>query len=860
MKALSVPGSATPLSCREVFQTVQHAARTSMKVLWLLPCLLPAAPIIAIAAPPTHAQATTAAEQDWVPAHPGRNGTNGIEDRAAEGRGPDWACDGAYLPPDEFRQPLVHFDPITIITARDAVHRSGESTTLTGDVEIVGEGRKITASHAVRDIGTERLTASGPVTLREYGLFIKAEQASGNLVNGTGIMDHASFLLHESRMHGQADSIARVAGGALNIRAGTFTRCDPGNNLWRVDGKEIRLYPDQGHGVARNVIVRIKDIPLAYFPYIRFPLDDRRQTGFLAPSGSHDNDGGTDIAIPYYINLAPDYDATLTLRSIWKRGVLYDAEFRYLNTVSSNALNLAHLSGDDRYLARNPDVADQQHDRWLMYFNHAGKGELAAGSWRSEVSFGAVSDIDYLNDIGGDVDASTRETFSSFQSLGSNTIPALNRTGRFDYRIGAWNIGLLARGYQTLQPDAAPQYETLPQLTVRTYRRSRALEMEFMTQYTSFDKDNQSLSGIDAIVGQRLLVDTSLALPLRKPWGFFIPRANVLHRQYNLRDTPARTDADPGLTISSLSIDTGLIFDRFFESRTGQLQQTLEPRLYFLYVPTREQDHLPAFDAALATTSFDRIFRDNRFSGYDRIGDARQVAAGVSSSLLDAASGEQYLDIGFGQVFYFKDREVIFAPGRADDPTIDSSALYSDADVRLGNRLTLRGSFEWDPHVSRSNRGKLALRYHSPDQRKILNLNYSYTSPDIQPVGRFQNSEESDLSFIWPLTRKWSVVGRWNFGWDNNQTIESLFGFEYNDCCWKTRLLYRRFLEDPRGIPVIVSGPGGNRVEFVLDQPVDSGIYFEFQLKGLSSLGKRVDSLLEMTIPGYREREDRINR
>ncbi len=831
-------------------------------VLFLLPCLLQPAPIIA--GPPAGTEATTAAEEDWVPEPRGT---------ALPGNASGWACDGAYVPPEGFRRPMADLESATVITARDAVHLLDLSTTLTGDVNIIGQGRRVTASEVVRDLNTELLTATGPVTLREHGLYIKAEHASGDLVAGTGTMDNASFLLHESRMRGEAVAVTRTVDGVLNIRAGSFTRCDPGNNLWRVDGREIQLYPDQGHGVARNVTVRIKDIPLAYFPYIRFPLDERRQSGFLAPGGGHDNDGGTDIAIPYYFNLAPDYDATYTLRSIWKRGVLHDAEFRVLNQVSSNALNLAFLSGDDRYASRNPDVTGQQHDRWLMYLNHAGAGRVASGRWRSYVSFGSVSDIDYLGDIGGDVDASTRETFSSFQSLGSNTIPALSRTGRVDYYIGGWSLGLLARGYQTLTQNAARQYETLPQLTIRTRKRRSVWELEFMTQYAHFDKDNQNVTGTAAMVGQRLLVDTSVTLPMRNTWGFLVPQLNVLHRRYNLQDTPVGVDTDPALTIASLSIDTGLVFDRFIEGASNRssnapsgtaaprkMLQTLEPRLYFLYVPAKFQDDLPAFDAALATQSFGRIFRDNRFSGYDRIGDAKQVAVGLSSSLLDAGSGARYLKVGLGQIFYFKDREVIFAPGRTDDPAADSSALYSEADIRLGRRLSLRGSFEWDPHVSRSNRGKLALKYRSPDQRKILNFNYSYTSPEVQPTDRFQNSEESDVSFIWPLARKWSAIGRWNFGWDNNQTIESLFGFEYNDCCWKARLLYRRFLEDPRGVPVIVSGPDGDRVVFALEQPVDSGIYFEFQLKGLSSLGKRVDSLLEMTIPGYRQREDRLNR
>ena len=780
----------------------------------------------------------SAAEQDWIPRQYQSDSTV------------PWYCDGRYEAPPSFRTSASKTQDTIIVATDDALHVEDHSTTFNGRVQVDGQGRRINAAHITVDSVSEIATAHGPVSIREPGLLLKGDRASGNLFAGTGVMDNTTFLLHQNRMRGKARKIVKKGDDTLEITDGTFTRCDPGSNLWAFEGKHIELKRTQGYGVARNATVRIKGVPIAYFPYIRFPLNDERYSGFLMPGLGHDSEGGTDIDVSYYLNLAPNYDTTYTLRSLWKRGLIHDLEARYLNELSSNFIDMAYLRGDDKL----EESLGTQTDRWLLYFNHVG---LWTSRWRSAISFGALSDVDYLRDIGGDIDASTQETYRNFRSLGTN-IPALTRIGTLRYQGRGWSASLLARGYQSLNRNAARQYSALPQFTLRLNEKLSLFDFTLRGQLSRFNKDNDGLTGPLAIIGNRVVVDTKVSTSFRNAWGYVRPQAGAIYRKYSLDDVPIGTPTSPSLTTPFASLDTGVVFDRFFSYRGSELLQTLEPRLYFLYVNEDAQRDLPQFDAAASTPGFSTMFRWNRFSGYDRIGDAQQISVGLTSAVLNANSGAELVKASIGQIVYLADREVIFRPGRLDDPQAGSSPLFTQARFRIG-RFSLSGSYEWEPRDSRSNRGRLSLKYRDKTNRRILNFNYSYTNPDVQKPSRFQNAEETDLSFIWPLKGKWSVIGRWNFGWDKNQTIESLFGVEYNDCCWKTRLAFRRFQEKPRTVSLVVNNPaGGTQVISALQYRADTGIFFEFQLKGLSTLGKRLDTLLEDSIPGYRRRENQI--
>ena len=779
------------------------------------PCLSLTLLCLTTVFPGTHF-AQTAAETDWQPA-------------TDLGQ-----CKGRYVQREIPGDESGRIDA----TAGRILHVEDDTTTFVGDVRIRQDRRELTGDFATLDSATDTYTAEGNVMLRQRDLLLKGTKITGNIGNDTEVADSASFLMHQNRLRGSAGVIRRGGEDRLSIRDGEFTTCEPDDNTWSVSGREINLYPRKGYGVARDMKLKIRDLPIAYFPYFRFPIGDR-QSGFLWPSAGQGSAGGTDIAIPYYFNLAPHYDATYTLRSIWQRGVMHEGEFRFMNGYSTNTIAGTFLPSDDKFDNRtvidtgNPDFEKQ--DRWLTHFSHKGR----QGPWSSMISYTRVSDIDYLEDLGG-----FTNTDSEFdQTLDRSDAPALLRQGRLAYTATNWRSTLELRSFQALNQVQPGQYETLPRFTLSGHRRFGRLQTEGLFQATVFDKSDDGDPE-----GTRLVADVSARLPFRKSWGFVTPGMRYIHRDYNLDDTlPGdRDDARTGTAIASL--DAGLVFERTMSWRGNPATQTLEPRLYYLYVEEDFQDDLPFFDTIRLTPSYNELFRQTRYAGYDRIGDANRIAIGVTSNLYRNSDGRNFFTGSVGQMFHFEKRRVLDGDFTGNDPAADTSPVFVSLGAHIG-KWRLRTTYEHDTGENVSNRGYFSATWRSANNA-VFNFHYAMTSEAQQRGPGPRQDEETDISVFWPLgkTDTWSLIGRWNYGWDTGQTIESLVGLEYNDCCWTTRIVFRHHLEEPRRIAVTTPGAP---TRLVVDRRADSGIYFEFQLKGLASLGGRLDNLLSNSIRGF---------
>jgi LPS-assembly protein len=451
-----------------------------------------------------------------------------------------------------------------------------------------------------------------------------------------------------------------------------------------------------------------------------------------------------------------------------------------------------------------------------------------------------VSDIDYLQDLG-----SFTQTDANFnRALGKSSSPALLRSGTLTYDASIWRSVLELRSFQQLNQLQPNQYELLPRLSVIGNQKFGRIETSGLIQLSEFDRRDNA-----AATGSRSVIDGSARLPFRSTWGHITPGLRLIHRNYSLDQVTANQRSSASITSTGASIDAGLVFERRTTIRGQRLLQTLEPRFQYLYVDEDFQDDLPSFDSTPLTPSFEGMYRYNRFTGYDRIGDANRIAIGVTTEFSSLASGKRLLSASIGQIFHLRDREV--SPGLAPgiDDTADTSPLFFQLTSQM-KFLRVAASWELDTQSGRSNRGFLSARYRSP-KNVIVNFNYAFTDEAVQRNSQRRNEEETDLSFQWPIgskTGKWQIVGRWNYGWDDGQTIESLLGVEYNDCCWKARLVFRRNLDEPRLYSLTTPGIAPR---FVTDRRADSGIYFEIQLKGLASLGGRLDSLLQDSIPGY---------
>lgn len=795
----------------------------------------------------------TAAETDWV-------SLQSLNER--ERSALPWYCNGAYRQPDWLRAfQLSKADsgiPPTTASAEQADYRVDGETLLQGDVVIRQGDRELKANLARVNQAQDRVSLDGNVEVRQSDLLIKGVRGQVDLISSRGELENSSFVIHSAGVRGRAKKIVHTEDNHILIEKGHFTRCEPDDNFWLLSGQEIDLRPDSGYGTASNVIIRVKDFPIFYVPYLRFPIGDDRTSGFLSPGFGHDSDGGTDISIPYYFNIAPDYDATYTARSIWKRGLLNEGQFRYMTARSQNEVNAAFLHEDDVYDDRDeieitpPDTVlvgeMSRQDRWFLNVHHTGGWDRRL---KSTIGYSLVSDDDYFHDIGASVGSSAVSQFVQGidQSIGNRRTAALEQLGEITYRGNNWGAVIRAQGFQVLDSTAVESYERLPQVQINYRKSLSGWRFRLESEYVNFDRNNDELTGSARVVGERFAMDGQIDFPRRWLWGFIVPSVFYKHRSYELKDTAATVEISPDVSVPGVSLDAGLYFDRSVDFKNRKLEQTLEPRLFFLWVGEDDHEDLPVFDAIRLTPSFRQLFRNDRFGGKDRIGDARQLSVGLTSRLFEKATGVELLQASLGQIYYFKDRTVTLASDPVGiDNEADRSALFSQVKFNFPRNMRVDAMLEWDPLESRTNRGRISLRYTDNKQR-IFNLGYNYTSAEVQKARRFQSLEESDISFLWPIKGNWSVTGRWNFGWDENQTIESLVGIEYNDCCWRARIAYRRYLKDPRVITVTNSSTGSSTT--VLDGRAETGIFFEFQLKGLTSLGRRLDTLLNESVIGY---------
>lgn len=771
-------------------------------------------------------------------------------------------CGGAYVDPTADTAPSDHAE----VFADAAERETNVYTNLSGDVVLRQGTREVRGPRVDLDEVSDVARIEGPMTYRDTGILVTGAHAQGNLFNSTVAVDSASFLLHEPGLRGKGAHLERDESGNVRIRDGRFTLCEPGDNTWAIAGEQITLVPESGWGTARNVTLRMGDVPVAWSPYLRFPINDARQSGLLMPSLSLDDENGVEFGTPYYFNLAPHYDATYMPRSIWKRGFLHEGQVRYKSQASVNEINLGYLARDDIYDDRT--VIDQtdldlappfrRQDRWFLNVRHTGGW---GKRWRSVVRFSTVSDIDYLHDIGGEVDSVAVEQFLSRvdTTLGNRRTAALDRTLRLTYSGDSWDAGLIASAFQALDPIASAQYESLPAFFGNWRTTAGPARIRAGGTLTRFDTD--ATTGPRSVTGDRLNTTLSASVPWRKPWGFVVPELALEHRQYNLNNPLPGQDDSPSLTIPIASLDAGLVFERPVNARGNSLIQTLEPRIFYLHVPDEEQNNLPEFDVSLPTRTWSSLFRQNRFSGADRLGDANEVTVGVTSRFL-GENGAQLLSASAGQVFYLDDRDVLYNQPPGIDPTSPRSALFTAASLSLGGGLRARAALNYDYDEGVTHRGEFSLNY-APDPFHLVNVSYRYGNGLVTPISQFQSLEESDVSFIWPVRRGISLIGRWNFGWDENQTIESFFGVEFNNCCWKSRLVWRRFLKEPRNLEFLVpdpANPAGFAAVTRLKSRPDVGIFLELQLKGFATFGSRLDSLLDQAMVGYRARENEIGR
>ncbi len=758
-------------------------------------------------------------------------------------------CQGRFKEPENTNEEAdlaPHLAPIRIESGQTSV-TNGNSILLQGQVDIVQGARSLHADRISYDRTTEKASLTGGVVIRQPGTLIRGEEAHMSMDGNEAKFADAEFLLHQQHLRGGAEAIEQTADKMIVLTNGRVTTCEPVEESWVLEGGKLVIDPASHQGSGRNVVLRFGGVPIIYLPYIRFPLGNERQSGFLFPVVSYNQSSGLDLATPYYFNLAPNYDLTLTPRIITERGAMLEADGRHLSELFETRVNLAFLANDQG--GQDPDYDDiiesgaateeqlnpfSGEDRWLTRFEQSGGNNQR---WYSHIDYNAVSDLDYFRDL----------DTASF-SVSNSTY--LNQSAEFGYVFPNWTLQTRLQDYQTLLRDLDETYRQLPRIDVNGLYDWGDLYLQLDNEYVSFDHSHDTRSnGSSIITGRRARADYQLLWDKQWQWGYLRPQVGLQHLSYNLDEsTLASSDpSQPSMTATQAGIDLGLIFDRS-DSHTGALRQTLEPRAYYLYREHVDHSELfdltqtgqaVNFDTTALNFTYSQLFRDTRFSGGDRIDDANQLALGLTSRWYGGINNRELVTASVGQIHYFSDRQVTL---NGLPETHSRSEIATQFNASITEQLNLRADMLINDRNANVSRGSIFGHY--ADERKLFNLGYRYISSEAVGATSDDDVKQLDFSFSTDLNGQWQVVGRANYDITDHRELEAFAGFEYNDCCYRLRVLARRWL-DSKIADLITDN----------DLQYDQGIFFEIQLKGLGGSGDRVRTLLEESIFGYRERE-----
>ena len=672
-----------------------------------------------------------------------------------------------------------------------ATDRDGRLIDLSGQVLVYGHGQGLRTRHLLYRTPGREIVADGDLVYESSDLRIRGREGHFELASHLGRIAQGEYAFRHQPGRGSARLARMTSRHVTVLDDSNYTTCPPGNEDWLLRFSSLTLDREDGLGKARHARLYFKGVPILYTPYITFPIDDRRRTGFLTPNYRLSSEGGGELTLPFYLNLAANYDLTLRPRNLTRRGFMLGSEFRYLLPRGSGRIDLEYLPNDRIF----------HNDRGLVEWQHFGQINPRL---QLRVDYRQISDDHYLEELGN--------------SLSSASLTHLPQQVQLLYSTPSWLIDTRIQSFQTIDasiPKSARPYQTLPAIQIKSHLplRENHLNLALAGSYTNFQRT-------DRVSGRRLDLRPEIMLPLRSAAFQLDTRLALRHSRYWLNDL-APVERRPSRSLPQLSLDGRVYLERALDWRGQAFTQTLEPHLFYLYTPYRNQDDLPVFDAGRTDLSFSQLFRDNRFNGIDRVGDANQLTLALSSRLLERNTAREWGRIDIGQIVYFDDRRVTL-PGQPVE-TASTSAITADAFVRIPGHMTLSSDARWEPRINKFDKGTVSLQY-APGRRRIVNLSYRY---------RLETLAQTDLSFIWPLDRFWHVLGRWNRSLRHDQDLETLFGFEYDSCCWKLQFLRRRYVNDSSG--------SVNKTWFV-----------QLSLKGLTRLGNRIEEVLEHGILGYR--------
>jgi LPS-assembly protein len=693
-----------------------------------------------------------------------------------------------------------------------------KSVSARGDVSLTQGTMVLNAERIDYDQETDIAVVPGKVRMNRDGDLVSGSDLKLNVEQEVGSLESPTFFFSKNPTRPAQRFEARGAATRMNFEGAdkerlfdaNYTTCKLDESDWYLKLSELSLDRARNIGTGFNAVVEFKGVPILYLPYMTFPLNNERKSGFLPPTPGTSTSGGFELALPYYLNIAPNIDATLTPKIFSRRGLQLGAEFRYLDKGYLGQLDAEYLP-NDRAADRNRYLASLRHyqnmDKWI------------APGWSASISAQKVSDDNYFRDL------STR--------INNTAQTNLPRDVALTYANDFGNLTTHYLSFQTLQDPAAlpivTPYKLAPQITFNARpNRWNGFEINTIGEFTAFEHPT-------LVSGNRWLLYPSVSYPVTRSYGFITPKAGFHATRYdltsNVGDYAGATRALP-----IFSVDSGLSFERSGTFFSQPITQTLEPRLFFLYVPFRDQSKLPQFSTAETDFSFAQIFNENLFVGGDRISDARQITAAVTTRFIENLTGIERLRAAVGQRYYFGTQRVTLSTNAALGISDTASGNISRSDFlaavsgQISDRWTLDSGFQYSASSKQFEKTNVAARYQAEGGR-LLNFSYRFTRESLKQI---------DVSTQWPfgsVAPAWTLLARANHSLRDGRLLEGLLGVEYNQGCWELRLVAHRFT--------------------TAADKYSNSIQFQLELKGLSKLGVNPLETLKQNISGYRRSDDR---
>lgn len=657
---------------------------------------------------------------------------------------------------------------------------------------------------------TTDIASHSTFRLQKSRLSLVGSALQYNTTDETGRAENPQFLVKSARgrIQGEGKALEILGKNYYRLSQAKVNTCLANDDSWYIQAARIDTDHEKNIGVAHNARLVFKGVPIIYTPWMDFPLNSTRKSGLLTPSFGAGSNGIT-LSLPYYFNLAAHYDATLTTHYYGRRGLGLGGEFRYLGESSYSQLSSLWL----------PDDQLQKQNRYDLHASHQHK-------------------INENIDLGIDYHRASDDDF--YRDLGSRTAAAdninLNQQAWVRYQNQLWGgalrTQLSVQRYQTLQNkenNLNEPYRLMPRLEANWHKQLGSAKVSLMAQITRFAHPKKQ-------EGTREVLNPYIEWDFSNSWGFLRPKAALHATAYQLRQRHVREEKNFTRTLPILSVDSGLVLERNFAYRGTKYTQTLEPRLFYTYIPTREQNNLPNFDSSENSFTFDQLFRENRFSGHDRINAANQISTALSTRFFEYSTGIERFRAGIGQRFYLKKDDVDLS-GNLRERGKNQSDFLAYAQGSITRDISLRANWHYDKNHNRSESYNTALHYH-PQKGKNISLRFGYDRNNNQYSKQAQELKYLDIGVQWPIREQYYLLARQNYSLTDKKPLEQMLGMAYRSTCdcWNANLLFQRYTTN--------------------FNETKNAFFFQLQFKGLGSVSNHLNEEAKLAIPGYNSIEE----